>query len=204
MKKIGITGGIGSGKTTVCKIFEYFDIPVYYADSQAKKIMTSNRSVKKQLKELLGENAFYSNGKPNRNFISSRIFSDKDLLAKMNDIIHPAVQLDADRWFEMLKQESSSKYVLKEAALLVETGSYKSLNALIVVTCPEDIRIRRVMKRDNLNFEGVSNKIRSQLPEEEKVKVADFVIVNDGKSSLIPQVWSIHHKILNKYSPVIH
>jgi dephospho-CoA kinase len=199
MKKIGITGGIGSGKTTVCKIFESLDIPVYYADKEAKKIMASNLSVKKQMKDLLGEDAFFKNGKPDRNYISSKIFTDKELLAKINEIVHPAVQLDADRWFEMMKNVNISKYCLKEAALMVETGSYKSLHAMIVVTCPEDIRIHRVMKRDKLKFEDVIRKVRNQIPEEDKVKLADFVIVNDGKTSLIPQVWAIHHKLMSKY-----
>lgn len=199
MKKIGITGGIGSGKTTVCKIFESLDIPVYYADKEAKKIMASNLSVKKQIKDLIGEEAFFKNGKPDRNYIASKIFTDKELLAKINEIVHPAVQLDADRWFEMMKNENISKYCLKEAALMVETGSYKSLHAMIVVTCPEDIRIHRVMKRDKLKFEDVMRKVRNQIPEEDKVKLADFVIVNDGKTSLIPQVWAIHHKLMSKY-----
>ncbi len=203
MKKIGITGGIGSGKTTVCKIFESLDIPVYYADKEAKKILASNLSVKKQMKDLLGEEAFYNNGKPDRIYIASKIFNDKELLAKINEIIHPAVQLDADRWFEILKNETKSKYCLKEAALLVETGSYKSLDSLIVVTCPEDIRIQRVMKRDKIKFDDVMKKVRNQMYEEDKVKLADFVIVNDGKNSLIPQVWAIHHKLLNKsYQPL--
>jgi dephospho-CoA kinase len=197
MKKIGITGGIGSGKTTVCKIFESLDIPVYYADKEAKKIMASNLSVKKQIKALIGEDAFFKNGKPDRSYIASKIFTDKELLAEINEIIHPAVQLDADRWFEWMKNENKSRYCLKEAALLVETGSYKSLNALIVVTCPEDIRIQRVMKRDNLKFEDVMRKVRNQMPEEDKVNLADFVIVNDGKTSLIPQVWAIHHKLMS-------
>ncbi len=199
MKKIGITGGIGSGKTTVCKIFESLDIPVYYADKEAKKIMASNLSVKKQIKDLIGEEAFFKNGKPDRSYIASKIFTDKELLSKINEIVHPAVQLDADRWFEMMKNENISKYCLKEAALMVETGSYKSLHAMIVVTCPEDIRIHRVMKRDKLKFEDVMRKVRNQIPEEDKVKLADFVIVNDGKTSLIPQVWAIHHKLMSKY-----
>jgi len=198
MKKIGITGGIGSGKTTICRIFESLDIPVYYADTEAKKIMTSNLSVKKRLKALLGEEAFFKNGKPDRVYIASKIFNNNELLSKINEIVHPAVQLDADRWFELMKMDNRARYCLKEAALLVETGSYKSLHALIVVTCPEDIRIQRVMKRDSIKYEDVLKKIRTQMSEEDKIKLADFVIVNDGKSSLIPQVWAIHQKLVNK------
>jgi len=195
MKRVGITGGIGSGKTTVCKIFETLDIPVYYADVEAKKIMASSLSVKLQLKTLLGEAAYHKNGKPDRKYIASRIFSDKELLSKVNQIIHPAVQDDAERWIEQNRLKGKLPYVLKEAALLVENGSYKSLDVLIVVTCPEDIRIKRVMKRDHLTYAEVLKKIENQHPESEKIKVADFLIVNDGVRLLIPQVWEIHKKL---------
>lgn len=196
MKKIGITGGIGSGKTTVCKLFEALDVPVYYADIQAKKILMSNASVKKQIKNLLGVQAYHKNGKPDRKYISSKVFGEKSLLEQINKIVHPAVQIDSDRWFEHTKSTDNARYTLKEAALMVETGSFKALDALIVVTCPEDIRIARVMKRDNLTHEEVMKKIKFQLPESDKIKVADYIIVNDGKQPLIPQVWEIHKKII--------
>lgn len=195
LKLIGITGGIGSGKTTVCKIFETLGIPVYYADLMAKKIMTSNRSVKKKIKDLLGVEAYHSNGQLNRQLVSSKIFSDKTLLERINQIVHPAVKDDTDRWAEQYQQSPTTPYVLKEAALLVENGSYKTMDAIIVVTCPEDIRIKRVMKRDKAEREAVMRKVKSQLSEAEKVKVADFIIVNDGANPLIPQVWKIHQKI---------
>ncbi|MBK9735888.1 MAG: dephospho-CoA kinase [Saprospiraceae bacterium] len=196
MKKIGITGGIGSGKTTVCKIFETLDVPVYYADIEAKKIMSSNASVKKQIKDLLGDEAYFNNGRPDRTFISSRIFSDKALLEGINKIVHPAVQIETARWIENLN--GRHPYVLCEAALLVENGSYRNMDGLIVVTCPENIRIHRVMGRDKLSFTDVVKKVKNQLPEETKIKVADFIIKNDGTLPLINQVWEIHKKILKK------
>jgi dephospho-CoA kinase len=196
MLKIGITGGIGSGKTTVAKLFEALDIPVYNADIEAKKIMASNLTVKAQIKDLLGDQAYHQNGKPNRKYIASLIFTDKTLLKTINDIVHPAVNEDSIRWIEQHKKEGKSPYVLKEAALLVENGSYKSLDKLIVVTCPESERIIRVMKRDKLKKEEVTQKIQNQLPESEKIKVADFVVVNDGHHPLIPQVWKIHQSLL--------
>lgn len=195
MKKIGITGGIGSGKTTICNIFESLDVPIYYADTQAKKIMATSIAVKQQLKTLLGNEAYHKNGKPDRKFIASKIFSDKALLMGINGIIHPAVQADAERWMEKLKNEGRTVYVIKEAALLVENGSYKALDALIVVTCPEDIRIKRVMQRDHLSYTEVMSKIQNQLPESEKIKVADHIIINDGSTPLIPQVYKIHKKL---------
>jgi dephospho-CoA kinase len=195
VKRIGITGGIGSGKTTVCKVFETLGIPVYYADIEAKKIIVSNPLVKHQVKELLGAEAYHKNGKLNRAHVSEQIFGDKNLLKKMNAIVHPAVQTDSERWFAKVRIDQNPPYALKEAALLVENGSYKYLDALIVVTCPEQIRIQRVMQRDHLTYEQVSAKVKSQLPEEEKIAVANFTITNDGFTSIIDQVLAVHHKI---------
>ncbi len=194
MKRIGVTGGIGSGKTSVCKLFEALEIPVYYADQKAKKLLISNPSVKKSVKALLGIEAYFKNGQPDRVFIASKIFSDKSLLDQINQIIHPVVQKDAERWAEQF-DKSITPYVVKEAALLVENGSYRSLDALIVVTSPEEVRIKRVMLRDNISREEVLKRFRNQLPEEEKTKVADYIIINDGNQALIPQVWAIHQKI---------
>ena len=196
MKIVGITGGIGSGKTTVCQIFENLGVPVYNADIQAKKILNSNQSLKKKIKSLLGEGAYFENGKLNRNYVASQIFVDKDLLSKINTLVHPIVQEDAKRWSEQFQKEGI-QYVLNEAALLVENGSYRSLDSLIVVTCPEEIRIQRVIKREKATREEVLKKIKNQLPEQEKIKVADFIIQNDGQLPIIPQIWKIH-QILTK------
>lgn len=193
MLKIGITGGIGSGKTTVCRIFESLEIPVYYADVRAKQLMVSEKNVKVAIKTLLTENAYYKNGKPNRPFIAERVFADAGLLQKLNEIIHPAVHHDFDRFCK--KHQLTSAYVLNEAALLVENGSYKRFDKLIVVTCPEEIRIQRVIKRDRLSREQVVNRLKNQLPEAEKVKVADFIINNSGEKSLILQIVDIHRQL---------
>lgn len=197
MLKIGITGGIGSGKTTVAKLFAVLGVPVYNADTAAKKIMASNLNVKNRIKNLLGDASYHRNGKPNRAYISSKIFSDKELLTAINNIVHPAVRLDSDQWADHYLKEGKTPYVLREAALLVENGSYKSMDKLIVVTCPDPERIIRVMKRDKLKKEEVTQKIQNQLPESEKVKVADFVIINDGQHPLIPQVWKIHQLLIS-------
>jgi dephospho-CoA kinase len=196
MLKIGITGGIGSGKTTVCKAFEALGIPVYYADAEAKKILSSDPAVKRSVKKLLGDQSYFSNGKPNRKYIAALVFNDKTLLAKLNEIVHPAVALHSSRWFESLKNEYP--YALKEAALMIESGSYKEMHLLIVVTAPENIRIQRVVKRDKLSDEEVKKRIQSQMPEKEKLKYANFVICNDGENSVILQVWNIHQKILKR------
>lgn len=195
MKKIGITGGIGSGKSTVCRIFETLEIPVYDADTQAKKIMITDMAVKSQIRELLGKEAYHRNGKLNKDYVSSKIFSNKSLLLGINQIVHPAVNNESLRWMEQHKHNKKSPYVIKEAALLIETGNYKALDKLIVVTCPEDIRIQRIMARDELTYEEVKRKIDSQMPEAEKLRFADFIIINDGILSIIQQVHTIHMQL---------
>lgn len=193
MIKVGITGGIGSGKTTVCKMFEQLSIPVYYADIEAKKLMTFDAHLKSEIKALLGKEAYHSNGRLNRGYVASQIFTDKTKLAELNALVHPAVHVDAAKWFE----SQSTKYAIQEAALLVENGSYKKMDHLIVVTAPVEMRIKRVVRRDKSDFDKVKRRIDNQLPEKEKKKVADFIIDNSGDVSLIKQVWDIHNKIMN-------
>jgi len=194
MIKVGITGGIGSGKTTVCKIFEALGVPVYYSDIEAKRLMYQNKALKNNIKELLGNGAYFRNGRLNRAYVAQKIFNDKELLQKMNGLVHPAVHEDVKQWY----QQQTQKYSIQEAALLVENHSYKKLDYLIVVTAPEELRIQRVMDRDNVSYESVKQRIKNQLPESEKVKVADFIINNDLQSSLIQQVYTIHRMITNK------
>lgn len=192
MIKVGITGGIGSGKTTVCKLFEKMDIPVYYADIEAKKLMTSNKTLKRKIKELLGKDAYYRNGRLNRKYVASIVFNDKEKLQKLNSLVHPAVAEDGMKWFDLQK----TKYAIKEAALLVENASYKKLDYLIVVTAPVEMRIKRVVRRDKSDYNQVKLRIANQLPEIQKKKVADFIIDNSGDVSLISQVWKIHRKLM--------
>ena len=193
MIKVGVTGGIGSGKTTVCKMFEELNVPVYYADIEAKRLMTYDENLKSQIKLLLGNDAYHRNGRLNRSQVASIIFSDKSKLAALNALVHPAVHIDAARWFNSKK----TIYAIQEAALLVENGSYKKMDYLIVVTAPVEMRIKRVVSRDNSDFDKVKRRIDNQLPEQEKKKVADFIIDNSGDVSLIKQVWDIHTKIIN-------
>ncbi|MFZ1703249.1 MAG: dephospho-CoA kinase [Saprospiraceae bacterium] len=192
--KVGITGGMGSGKTTVCQIFEELNIPVYYADTEAKKLMTKNKSVKSEIKKLLSADSYFRNGRPNRPFISSKVFSNKALLDKLNQIIHPAVHDDFDLFYQ--QHNKTAPFVLNEAALLVENGSYHRFDALIVVTCPESIRIERIMKRDKVGKDIVLRRLENQLPEEAKIKHASYIIDNDGQHPLLPQVWKIYQTLL--------
>ena len=192
MIKVGITGGIGSGKTTVCKLFEKMDVPVYYADLEAKKLMNSDKELKQKIKELLGTDAYHRNGRLNRKHVASIVFNDKKKLESLNAIVHPAVAQDSKKWFSNQKVN----YAIKEAALLVENASYKQLDYLIVVTAPVEMRIKRVVKRDKTDYNQVKLRIANQLSEIQKKKVADFIIDNSGDVSLISQVWKIHRELM--------
>lgn len=194
MIKVGVTGGIGSGKTTVCKIFETLGIPIYYADVRGKELMQTDPELIKKITELFGKQA-YTNGELNRKFISSQVFQSKPLLEKLNALVHPAVAMDAEKWADQYQSES---YIIKEAALLFENGSYKQLDKIITVYASQELRIKRVRERDNVSYDEVVARIKNQIPDDEKVKKSDFVIYNDGKHTLIKQVLSIHYSLLNE------
>lgn len=195
MKRVGITGGIGAGKTTVCRIFESLNIPVYYADERARELMTYDEEVVNQIKLLLGTQAYCDDGSLNKPEISRIIFRDPALRKQLNAIVHPAVGRDVVRWFDQWEKNELVPYALEEAALLIESGSWKTLHYLIVVTCPLHVRIERVMQRDHLPREAVEARLASQLTDEERMAHADFVIHNDGHVSLVKQVFHIHKQL---------
>lgn len=189
--KIGITGGIGSGKTFICRLFEALGIPVYNADEEAKRLMNTDIRIKEKLIAQFGE-ATYKDGLLDRGFLANMVFSDKGKLELLNSIVHPVVIQEAKDWAE----RQTTRYSLKEAALLFESGSYKELDYTILVTAPMDIRIQRVIERDGATEQQVQERINKQLSDEEKLQLADFVIVNDGITPLLPQVWTLHQKFL--------
>lgn len=189
MLHIGITGGMGSGKTTVCKIFEHLNVPIYYADERAKQLVAAE--LKETIQQAFGKD-IYDGSELNRNLLAQRAFSSKEKTDQLNSIVHPAVAKDYLNW----KAKQVGPYTLKEAALLIEAGSYKELDALILVKAPLEIRIQRVIKRDSTTRELVMQRINKQLPEEQKEPFANYFIVNDGQQSLINQVLNIHQKIL--------
>ncbi len=193
MKKIGITGGIGSGKTTVCKIFETLGIPIYYADDRAKALMVQSESIRSQIKEVFGEAAYLENGMLHRAHIAGIAFSNPDKLSQLNAIVHPAVAQDAADW----QATQTTPYTLKEAALLFESGSYRALDAIITVYAPKALRLKRVMQRDGADEAAVLNRMNKQMPDMDKLNLADFVITNTGEEPLIPQVLRIHQHLLN-------
>lgn len=191
MKKIGITGGIGSGKTTVCKIFESLGIPVYYADDRAKALMIENIELVNGIKNLLGDESYFENGALNRQHIANIVFKDKKKLEQLNGLVHPAVAKDGITWQQ---SQSLVPYTLKEAALLIESGSFQALDYLITVWAPKETRIQRVIKRDGTTREEVEARMDKQMSEFEKLKIAQFVIINDGEKSLVQQVQRLHRR----------
>jgi dephospho-CoA kinase len=192
MKQIGITGNIGSGKSTVAKIFATIGIPIYDADARAKSVMTENVSLKADLITLLGTEAYLMDGSLDRAYIASQVFKNQALLGELNALVHPAVFKDYDEW--VLVQ--TAPYILKEAALLYESGSYKKLDKIIVVHCPDELRIQRTMKRDHSTREAVLERLQKQMPQAEKMARADFLINNDENNLLIPQVMQLHQQLL--------
>lgn len=193
MIKVGITGGIGSGKTTVCRIFQSLRVPVYFADDRAKAIMAEDEDLKAALVDHFGADVYQQDGSLNRIWLAGQVFGDPQKLEQLNAIVHPAVGRDAENW---QAQHEDAPYTLKEAALLFEAGSYRRLDKIIVVTAPEELRIQRVMERDKIDEGSVRQRMDRQWPQEKKVALADYVIENDGSRGLIPQVMDIHRELL--------
>ncbi|MDB9932514.1 MAG: dephospho-CoA kinase [Flavobacteriales bacterium] len=192
MRIIGITGGIGSGKSTIAKVFISMGFPVYNSDTRAKELINSNIDVIDSIKQEFGDDIYSSEGL-DRKKMASIVFSDSDKLQKLNSIVHPAVGLDFDKW----ANSQNTSFVLKEAAILFETGIYKSLDKTILVTCPKEERINRVMKRDSATKEAIEARMNSQWSEEKKKELADYIIDNSGEEMVIPQVISLINRLSN-------
>ena len=192
MLSVGITGGIGSGKSTGCRVFELLEVPVFYADAEARKLQEEDASVRAAIISLFGNDIYNASGL-NRKLVAEKVFTDKFLLDQLNKIIHPATIIAFNKWKENYNDKS---YVLKEAAILFESSGNIGLDKIIVVSAPEDIRIERIMKRDTLLREQIISRMKNQMSDEEKTARADFVIVNDEKQAIIPQVMKIHESLL--------
>ena len=191
MLKIGITGGIGTGKTTVCLVFEVLGIPVFNADLASRTILKSDPAVIEQVRKNFGD-AIYDNEIPNRKELADIVFRDPEKLKILNDIIHPAVFRRFESW---TGQHSHAPYVIKEAALIFEASAHRDLHKVIVVRAPEHLRINRIQKRDHVGEEEIRRRMKNQWTEEEKLRFADFVINNDEEQLLIPQVLEIHQLV---------
>lgn len=192
MLKVGITGGIGSGKSIVCQVFEMLGIPIFNADAAAKFLIETDNSLIANLKMAFGEAIYDKNGKLDRAALSAKVFNDAAQLNLLNALVHPATILFAAQWME----QQTSPYALKEAALLFESNSYQDLDFIIGVTAPQEIRVQRAMLRDGVAANKIFERIAMQMNEEEKMKRCDFVIQNDNKKAILPQVLAIHEKLL--------
>ncbi len=191
MLRLGLTGGIGSGKSTVARIFSVLGIPVYDSDSASKKLMTEDEVLKDKIIQNFGKQS-YVNDKLNRKYLSEQVFSDYKKTELLNSIVHPATIKDAEEW--MKKQDAP--YLIKEAALIFESGSHKFLDKVIGVSSPLPLRIERTMQRNNITAEQVKARIALQMDEEEKMCLCDYVIINDEQQMLIPQVLLLHQQFL--------
>lgn len=194
MLKIGLTGNMGSGKTTVSKVFEVLGIPVFYADDAAKEVMVTDEILINGIKSAFGVKAYFDDGSLNRKYIADIVFNDSEQLAKLNSLVHPATFRAFDAW---LKSISDVPYVLKEAALLFESDSYKLCDYTIMVQAPLETRIKRVMQRDKLTREEIEKRNAKQFSEEKKAQLADYLINNDGSQLVIPQVLKLHEVFLS-------
>lgn len=189
---VGITGGIGSGKTTACRIFESLGVRVFYADDQAKALYYTDVTLKKEVCEAFGE-GIYPDGKFSKENLASIVFEDAAKLKILNDLVHPALARAFKEWCDRFE---SDVYILKEAAILIESGGHKNCDSLVVVSCPEEIRIQRVMERDQVSAEDVQGRMNHQLSEADRLAHATFELVNDGTKPVTPQVSDLHEKLI--------
>ncbi|HWB27810.1 MAG TPA: dephospho-CoA kinase [Chitinophagaceae bacterium] len=189
--RVGLTGGIGSGKSTVAHIFTVLGIPVFDADTVAKNVMNEDEELKKKIIDVFGEQA-YTGNQLNRKYIASIVFSDAWKLEQLNAIVHPATIAAAEQWMRW----QTSPYAVKEAALLFESGSAAGTDVVVGVFAPQALRIQRVMERDNVNREEVMKRISNQIDDEIKKKLCDFVLINDEQQLLLPQVITLHEQLL--------
>ena len=185
-QRIGITGGIGSGKTTVCRIVETMGFPVYYSDDRAKALMEEDVALSAAIKTAFGEEA-YEGSRPNRAYLATVIFQHPEKREELNALVHPRVRADFDHW----ASQQESELVFQESALLFETKGYQRFDATILVTAPEPIRVQRILKRDITTEAAVKARIANQLPDEAKIPLADFVIQNDDQQLVLPQLLEV-------------
>lgn len=191
MLRIGITGGIGSGKTTVCRIFEKLGVPVYYSDREAEILINTDPSIKRQLQKYFGKE-IYSNRGLDKPKMRKAVFGNKEALKQLNAVVHPLVIQHFDNWAQ---QHHTAPYVIKEAALLFESGSHKQLDAVIMVSAPKVQRIQRILKRDKRKLAEIEKIISGQWPESKKRKLSQYQISNSNKDLITPQILELDHHL---------
>lgn len=193
MYRVGVTGGIGSGKTMVCSMLQKLGAAIYHADDKARSLMNSDAGLKSGIVALFGEEA-YRDECLDRAYLADLVFGNSELLTQLNKLVHPVVRQDFDRWAQ---KQTESLYVVEEAAILFESGASQEMDLSVLVSAPEEVRINRVMERDGVSREKVISRMKHQLDEAEKMKLAGHLIYNDGEKMLLPQVVELHNKVLN-------
>ena len=193
-KVIGITGGIGSGKSIICKIFSTLNIPIYDADSRAKYLIKNDITLKESIKNLLGENAYMPTGEYDRTWVASKVFNNPDLLNQLNLLVHPCVKKDSHNW---VKKYPKSTFLLYEAALMKAAGDHNMFEKVVVINAPTNLRIKRIQQRDKRSEQEIRDIIARQITDEERLKIADYVIENDDKKPVLEQVLTLYKKILD-------
>lgn len=193
MMQLGLTGGIGSGKSAAALIFKSLGISVYHSDDRAKWLMENDQNLVSEIKSVFGTSIFLDK-KLNRNALAEVVFNDHEMLDQLNNLVHPKVELDFTNWH---KQQKDQPYVIQEAAITIEKGSWRYLDGVILVVAPEELRIQRVIERDGGTKESVQNRINNQASDSDKIPFSDFILVNDGLKSLVTQVLEIHKRILD-------
>lgn len=195
---IGLTGGMGAGKSTVADLFKTLGIPVYNSDERAKALMSANQEVRKSIEDLLGADAYTSNGELNRSWIASQVFSDPVKLDKLNAIVHPAVHQDIEKW-AVEPAQKNAPYMLQETAILFEENLVSRMNAVILVVADIEERVSRIQKRDHISREQILDRMKHQWTDEQKIPLSDYVIFNDQGRSLIRQVTDIDAMIRDRF-----
>ena len=197
MKCIGLTGGIGSGKTTVSKVFAALGVPVFYADDAGRAVLDDDPEVRKAVVKLLGRSAYGEDGRANRKEIASMVFRHPESLDALSAIVHPAV---GRAWERFKSRNAQADYVMKEAAILFESGSHKDMDAVVAVSAPEELRIQRVMARDGSTAEEVQDRMKRQLSEAERTERSDYIVLNDGSQPILQQVLDLDARLRNTSS----
>ncbi len=197
MLKVGITGGMGSGKSTVCNILKNLGVPVFSSDDVGKMLLNNDDYLKSQIKKKFDSDMYTSSGTIDRERMARLVFNNPDELKKLNELVHPRVKAEFDSW---CKKNEKKPYVVKEAAILFETDQHKELDKMVTVFCPKEERIRRIIKRDEVTKESVEKRMLHQYSDAERNALADFIIMNDGNEELLPQVKELHELLLNEYT----
>ncbi len=195
MLLVGLSGNIGSGKTTLARIFREWGVPVYYAD-EAGRMILRQAEVREKIERLFGEEVMEAGGQVDRKKLAEMVFSSHTRLKQLNDLIHPLVRKDFKSWAD---SREDAPYVIQEAAILFESGQHVHFDRIIFVSAPEDLRMERVMKRDGISRAEVEQRAQHQLDEKQKIMAADYVVVNDGHRPLLPQALAIHRQILGQW-----